>query len=97
MSVNYLSSLVLKTANVELTEYNRYLLKLYETLPVINTVGYIDNEGNHYKWSDSSPYTDLISEYEKIQYNCIFDSKNLKKDTFYLKDYVHQATELKEE
>ncbi len=97
MSVNYLSSLVLKTANVELTEYNRYLLKLYETLPVINTVGYIDNEGNHYKWSDSSPYTDLISEYEKIQYNCIFDSKNLKKDTFYLKDYVHQATELEEE
>jgi phosphoglycerol transferase MdoB-like AlkP superfamily enzyme len=96
MSANYLSSLVLKTAGVELTEYNRYLLKLYETLPVINTVGYIDNADNYYKWSDVSPYTDLISEYEKIQYNCIFDSKNLKTDTFYLKDYVHKPTELVE-
>ncbi len=97
MSVNYLSSLVLKTANVQLTEYNRYLLELRETLPVINTVGYIDNEGNHYKWSDVSPYTELLNEYERIQYNCIFDTENLKKDNFYLKDYIHEATPIEEE
>lgn len=94
LSANYLSSLVLKTAGVELTEYNKYLLKLSETLPVINTVGYIDNQNNYYKWSDNSPYTELIKEYEKIQYNAIFDQKNTNKDTFFLKDYIHEASNL---
>ncbi len=94
LSVNYLSSLVLQTAGLELTEYNKYLLKLSETLPVINTAGYIDKNGVHYKWSDVSPYTDLIKEYEKIQYNCIFDQKNIDTDIFFIKDYVHEPSDL---
>lgn len=92
LSVNYLYSLVLETAGVELTEYNKYLLKLSETLPVIDTVGYIDNENNYYKWSDVSPYSHLLDEYEKIQYNNIFDQENIKSDIFYLNGYVPQAT-----
>ena len=92
-SANYLSSLVLETTGVKLTEYNKYLLKLSETLPVIDTVGYIDNENNYYKWSDVSPYSHLLEEYENIQYNSIFDQKNIKSDVFYLDGYVPQATE----
>ncbi len=94
LSANYLSSLVLKTAGVELTEYNKYLLKLSETLPVINTVGYIDKDNNYYKWSDVSPYADLISEYEKIQYNAIFDSENSDNEIFFLKGYKHESSNL---
>ena len=94
LSVNYLSSLVLQTAGVELTEYNKYLLNLAKVLPVINTVGYIDNEGNHYKWSDMSAHTNLISEYEKIQYNAIFDKENADNDIFLIKGYTHEATPL---
>lgn len=97
LSVNYLSSLVLDIAGLELTEYNKYLLKLSETLPVINTAGYIDNEGVYYKWSDVSPYTEIIKEYERIQYNCIFDQKNIDTDIFFLKDYVHEASDLTRE
>ena len=97
LSSNYLSSLVLKTAGVKLTKYNQYLLKLSETLPVINTVGYIDYLGNYYKWSDTSPYTNLLSEYEKIQYNSIFDQENVSYDTFFLEGYVHAATPEPEE
>ncbi len=93
LSVNYLSSLVLQTAGVELTEYNKYLLKLSETLPVINTAGYIDKDGNYYKWSDVSPYNDLIKEYEKIQYNCIFDQENINTDTFFIEGYTHEPSE----
>lgn len=93
LSANYLSSLVLETAGVKLTEYNKYLLKLSETLPVIDTVGYIDNENNYYKWSDVSPYSHLLEEYENIQYNSIFDQKNIKSEVFYLDGYVPQATE----
>jgi len=94
LSANYLSSLVLETAGVKLTEYNKYLLNLMETLPVINTVGYIDKDGNYYRWSDSSPYTKLLDEYEKIQYNNIFDRKNINMETFYLPDYVMPEIEI---
>lgn len=94
LSVNYLSSLVLKTAGVELSEYNKYLLKLSETLPVINTAGYIDAEGNYYKWSDNSEYDEIIREYERIQYNCIFDQKNIDKGVFFLQNYDHKPTDL---
>lgn len=92
LSSNYLSSLVLKIAGVKLTEYNKYLLKLAETLPVIDTVGYIDNENNYYKWSDVSPYSGLLDEYEKIQYNNIFDQKNINSDIFYINGYVPEDT-----
>ena len=97
LSVNYLSSLLLDIAGLELTEYNKYLLKLSETLPVINTAGYIDSEGVYYKWSDVSPYTEIIKEYERIQYNCIFDQKNIDTDIFFLEGYVHEASDLTRE
>lgn len=92
LSSNYLSSLVLKVAGVKLTEYNKYLLKLAETLPVIDTVGYIDNENNYYKWSDVSPYSSILDEYEKIQYNNIFDQQNINSDIFYINGYVPEDT-----
>lgn len=97
LSSNYLSSLVLQTAGVKLTEYNKYLLNLAKVLPVINTVGYIDNQNNYYKWSDSSPYTSILNEYEKIQYNGIFDQENTNLKTFFIGDYVHEASNLTEE
>lgn len=88
LSSNYLSSLVLKTAGIKLTEYNKYLLNLSKTLPVIDNAGYIDAEGNYYKWSDNSPYTDLLDEYEKIQYNNIFDREHVNLDIFYIDGYT---------
>lgn len=96
LSSNYLSSLVLDTAGIKLTEYNKYLLKLSETLPVIDTVGYIDSNNNYYKWSDASPYTALLDDYEKVQYNSIFDTKNVNSDIFYLNGYIPKITETKE-
>lgn len=88
LSSNFLSSLVLKTAGIKLTEYNKYLLNLSKTLPVIDNAGYIDAEGNYYKWSDNSPYTDLLDEYEKIQYNNIFDREHVNLDIFYIDGYT---------
>ncbi len=96
LSSNYLSSLVLQTAGVKLTEYNKYLLKLAETLPVIDTVGYIDNQNVYYKWSDVSPYTELLDNYEKVQYNNIFDQQNVDANTFYLNGFVPEATPIEE-
>ena len=79
---------------MQLTEYNKYLLNLSQSIPVIDTVGYISSDGTHYKWSEVSPYTDLLNKYEKLQYNSIFDTANLDTDTFFLKGYTHEASDL---
>lgn len=94
LSSNYLSSLLLETAGVKLTEYNKYLLNLSKILPVIDTVGYIDAENNYYKWSDTSPYAGILSEYEKIQYNSIFDYENINTRIFFLDGYTLEASNL---
>lgn len=93
LSANYLSSYVLDVAGVKLTEYNKYLLKLSETLPVIDTVGYIDSNDNYYKWSSSSEHTQALSEYEQIQYNNIFDSKHKNNSIFFLEGYTMPETQ----
>ncbi len=82
LSSNYLSSLLLKTAGLPMTDYNRYLLQLSETLPVINTVGYIDAEGEYYDWNESSPYSGLLEQYRRIQYNMLLDTDNRKEELF---------------
>lgn len=92
LSSNYLSSYMLDVAGVKLTEYNKYLLKLSETLPVIDTVGYIDSNNNYYKWSDNSEYKQILSEYEKIQYNNIFDSEHKDNTIFFLEGYTMPET-----
>ncbi len=78
LSSNYLSSYVLDVAGVELPAYNRYLLKLSQTLPVITNAGIIDADGNHYASAAASPYSDLVADYEKVVYNYIFDEENRK-------------------
>lgn len=87
LSSNYLSSYLLDIAGVKLTSYNKYLLKLSEKLPVIDTVGYIDADNNYYKWSNNTQYTNLLKEYEKIQYNNIFDYEHKDNNIFYIEGY----------
>lgn len=94
LSVNYLSSLVMDIANVEMPAYNKYLLELLKELPVINVAGYCDSEGNYYSWEDESPYEDLLNNYEKIQYNNLFDQENVDKEVFYINGYVPEVTDL---
>ncbi len=88
LSSNYLSALLLKTAGLKQTEYNKYLLKLSETLPVIDTVGYIDNQNVYYRWSEDSQYSEELKKYEKIQYNNVFDNVNKKTEMFYLNGFT---------
>ena len=78
----------MKTAGIKLTEYNKYLLNLSNTLPVIDNAGYIDSGGVHYKWSSNSPYTSILDEYERIQYNNIFDREHVNLDIFYIEGYT---------
>ena len=85
ISANYLGNLILKTANLSETAYNKYTEKVREDIPVITKKGYIGKDGKYYKLDDkSSPYYNLIKEYNIIEYNNLFDSKNRISKYFYL-------------
>ena len=74
-----LSSLVLDAAGLEMSPYQRYLLDIRQTLPVLQQFGCIDSDGFFYDWSEledaSSPYHDLIMDYEYMAYNHVLDSR----------------------
>ncbi|QHQ61062.1 sulfatase-like hydrolase/transferase [Anaerocolumna sedimenticola] len=76
ISANYLSSYLLKTIGFDLPAYNQYLLQLYNKIPVINTLGFIDSNGNDYYNGQDSFYKDNIETYNSIEYNNIFDKKH---------------------
>lgn len=82
LSVNYLSSYILKTAGIKMPKYNSYLLELSKEIPVINNNGYIGKNGVYYKNGEKSDYSYLIENYNKIQYNNAFDGENRKDSLF---------------
>ena len=84
----YLSTEVLKRANLAMTPYNRFLLQLEEVLPVVHFLGCYDREGNYYYWpkaeSERCPYQDMVLDYEMLVYNHSLDRKKYK-DMFVVK------------
>ena len=76
LGANYLASYMMQVAGVKMPAYNQYLLELSKTLPVIGTIGVIDADGNHYPLGKSTPYDDLIADYEKVVYNLVFDQEH---------------------
>lgn len=77
ISVNYLHSLMLKEAGLNMTGYNKFLMDMYESIPVITGNGYIGNDGNYYNINDTkSPYYETVKKYNMIVYNHLFDVKN---------------------
>ncbi|MCD8230892.1 MAG: LTA synthase family protein [Clostridiales bacterium] len=84
ISVNYLSTLLSQVAGLPQTQYNKYLSVLYQTMPVISSVGYVDAEGTVYASGESTPYDDLLLQYSQIAYNSLLDSENKADSVFYL-------------
>lgn len=83
-SLNYLSTLALERAGLELPPYNRFLADLMEYVPAINSRGYYsvskgcfqhleDAEGEEAEW---------ILKYQMLQYNNMFDKKE-KSELFF--------------
>lgn len=84
ISSNYLSTLLMQTAGLPMTQYNKYLAALYQTLPVIDTVGFMDAEGTYYTSADESPYADILNQYNCIEYNALLDKTDRDDSLFYL-------------
>ena len=77
----YLSSYVLKRANLSLTPYNEFLLQLSEKLPIIHHLGIWEFDGTYHSWEDAeSGYYDWreqLVEYDNLVYNHSLDSKTV--------------------
>lgn len=86
ISVNYLSSYLLKIAGLKGTTYNNYLMTLYEEVPVVTALFYIDKDGQSYGYSETTPYSDKITEYKYVGYNNALDKKNKLNQYYYLKE-----------
>ncbi len=84
ISVNYLSTLLSQVAGLPQTQYNKYLSVLYQTMPVISSVGYVDAEGTVYASGESTQYDDLLLQYNQVAYNSLLDSENKADSVFYL-------------
>ena len=97
MSSNYLSTLLLQVAGLELTDYNKFLAAMYQKLPVTNMVGYIDSEDNYYSLGEESEYSELLNTYNCIQYNNMFDMENKQNFLFYLNGYEEEMAKIEKE
>ena len=86
LSLNYLSALLMDAGNLPMTGYQKYLLELWETAPVINTVGVRDADGNWYGENEALPagLEEAVSGYQMLLYNNIFDKSNRLENFFSL-------------
>lgn len=76
-SMNYLQTILMNAAGLELTGYQQFLMEMRKQVPVITGLGYFGEDGSFYRLTDtSSPYYDIVHEYSMLQYNNLFDSKN---------------------
>ena len=70
ISLNYLSTLAMQTANIPLTEYQSFLAELQSHYPVISAAGIYDAEGNFYTWNNVEESADYsyMKEYQILEY-----------------------------
>ncbi|MDO5145967.1 MAG: LTA synthase family protein [Eubacteriales bacterium] len=85
MSANYLSAYVMREAGLKTSPYQKFLLKLYEKLPVLTAMGAYDAEGNYYESAKETPHQDMVKEYQILQYNNLIDTEHTVESFFYLK------------
>lgn len=92
LSLNYLSSLLLKTAGLPRTGYQVFLEEIHDVLPVINDVGFQDGGGNWYQDGEElpEPARTAMEQYEMLQYNMLFDTEENRLDDFF---YLPEQTE----
>lgn len=88
-SLNFLSTMALEKAGIDLPPYHQFMADLMEVVPAINSRGYYSLEKQRYLHVDNALGEELlwISRYEMLQYNSLFDKKNMSEQFFpYLKE-----------
>lgn len=84
ISMNYLSTLLLQVAGLDMPAYNSYLADLYTKLPVITAMGCRDAQGNFFQADQKNALWELVQDYRRVAYNNLADGENRKDGLFYL-------------
>ncbi len=86
----FLSSYVLKLANLELMPFHRFLLEMSESIPVVHPIGCYGKDGSFYSWeearSESCPYQQLIGDYECLVYHHCLEREMKRQGRFWVLD-----------
>lgn len=77
ISLNYLSILLLDIAGLDTTPYMDFLREMQKEIPVITGHGYMDSTGTYHNLDERNEYTELINNYHILQYNNMFERKDL--------------------
>lgn len=85
LSANYISVYLKKLLGMPMTGFDKYLLEMYNELPVVNVICCKDAAGNLYAPDESTEFDERLNEYEQIQYNGLIDYKNRVDSFFNLK------------
>jgi phosphoglycerol transferase MdoB-like AlkP superfamily enzyme len=86
ISLNYLSTLMMETAGLELTDFQKFLLDMYQYVPSVSAQGYYDNKGVLHGWDETdNDVIQWIREYRILQYNYMFDTSNRLEEHFQVK------------
>lgn len=85
-SLNYLSTLLMDTANLPTTGYQNFLRQLGQTVPVVNALGFLGADGvwQEHRTALDETARDLLLKYEMLQYNQLFDEDGYLADFFHL-------------
>ncbi|WP_300684276.1 LTA synthase family protein [Acutalibacter sp. 1XD8-36] len=88
VSLNYLSGLLLRAADIEGTPYTNYLEQLRKDIPVVTDIGVMDSLGDFYVSGGYKPpaVSKKLREYSILQYNNSFDDSRRSKSLFYLEE-----------
>ena len=86
ISLNYLSGVLLRIANLKTTPYMDYLENLRKTIPVITGNGYISSDNKYYNINDDTSYKNALDNYSFLQYNNVFDKNNKINEIFEIKE-----------
>ena len=76
-SLNFLSTMTLERAGIELPAYNKFLADMMEPVPAVNSRGYYSKEKQCYQHIDDATgeEAEWIKNYHMLQYNSMFDKK----------------------
>lgn len=85
ISANYLGSYILSCAGLKMSKYNKFLLYQRSIIPVIGKYGLYNNSGKYTIYQNVA--TDLLTDYQNLQYMRIKDRKSLLYNIFYDIEY----------
>ncbi len=76
-SLNYLSTMTLERANIDLPVYNQFLAEAMKIIPAINSQGYYSAADRKFKTVDEAEgkEAEVLARYRILEYNAVFEKE----------------------